>query len=205
MIRANLALFFAALTVASVWSGPARAEGDAVAGANKAIACQTCHNADGNSSISLYPKLAGQNEVYLSKHIAAFIHGDRTDMGMQPMVENLSDQDVADLAAYYATQKVQTGRANPELAELGADLYRGGVLDRGVPACMACHGPGGEGNSAAGWPALAGQHADYVVKQLKDYRSGARAMDPNSMMRDVAAMLTEQEIDAVAQYISGLH
>lgn len=191
--------------VMALLSGAAFAEADVVAGQQKAAACQSCHNADGNSSISLYPKLAGQNRVYLRKHITAFRDGSRTDASMMPMVTDLTDQDIADIAAYYASQTAQQGKADPDLVAQGERLYRGGSMVRGVPSCMACHGPVGNGNSTAGWPAVSGQHADYVAKQLKDYRSGARNTDPNNMMRDIAGRLRDEDIAAVSQYIAGLH
>lgn len=181
------------------------AAGDPQAGQAKAEVCASCHAADGNSSIAIYPKLAEQNARYLEQHIKAFRDGQRVDASMQPMVEGLSDQDVADLAAYYAAQSVQVGKADPELVEQGAMLYRFGMPNKAVPACAGCHGPAGNGNAPAGWPLLSGQHPDYVAKQLRSYASGERDTDPNAMMREIASRLSDDEIAAVAQYIAGLH
>ncbi len=179
--------------------------GDIDAGKEKSSTCVACHSADGNSVVAIWPKLAGQKVNYLRKQIRAFRDGEREDPSMQPMVANLSDQDIADLAAYFASQKVTTGEADPELVQLGALVYRGGNFDSSVPACMGCHLPDGSGNNPAGWPSLKGQHAEYVEKQLRAYAEGSRTSDPKSMMREIAQRLTEQEIAAVAQFVSGLH
>lgn len=179
-------------------------QGDAAAGKEKSQVCAACHGADGNSSVAIWPKLAGQQENYLREQIVAFRDGVREDLSMQPMVANLSDQDVADLAAYFSSQSVVSGEADPELVQLGALIYRGGNSETAVPACSGCHLPDGSGNNPAAWPALKGQHADYVVKQLQAYASGSRVTDPASMMQEISQRLSEQEIKAVAQYITGL-
>ncbi|MBL4621837.1 MAG: cytochrome c4 [Immundisolibacteraceae bacterium] len=178
--------------------------GDVAAGKSKSTICAACHSADGNSVVSIWPKLAGQKVNYLQTQIKAFRDGDRKDPSMQPMVANLSDQDIADLAAYFASQQVSSVDADPAQVQLGALIYRGGNSETKVPACMSCHGPEGLGNNQAGWPSLNGQHADYVEKQLKAYASGSRSSDPKSMMRDVSSRLSEQEIKAVAQFVTGL-
>ncbi len=179
-------------------------QGDAAAGKEKSQVCAACHGADGNSSVAIWPKLAGQQENYLREQIVAFRDGVREDLSMQPMVANLSDQDVADLAAYFSSQSVVSGEADPELVQLGALIYRGGNSETAVPACSGCHLPDGSSNNPAAWPALKGQHADYVVKQLQAYASGSRVTDPASMMQEISQRLSEQEIKAVAQYITGL-
>ena len=178
--------------------------GDAAAGQSKSMVCAACHSADGNSVVSIWPKLAGQKVNYLQTQIKAFRDGDRQDPSMQPMVANLSDQDIADLSAYFANQQVSSVDADPVKVQLGALIYRGGNSETKVPACMACHGPDGSGNNQAGWPSLNGQHADYVEKQLHAYADGSRTSDPKSMMREVASRLSEQEIKAVAQFVTGL-
>ncbi len=160
---------------------------------------------DGNSLVPLFPKLAGQHTDYIVKQLAAFQSGERKDETMAPMAAPLSDQDVADLAAYFNSQKASVGVANPELAEAGGKIYRGGIAGKGVSACMACHGPSGAGNPAANFPSLSGQQAAYVAKALRDFRSGARATDPAGMMRNLAVKMSDAEIDAVAEFVAGLH
>ncbi len=193
----------APLMVAQANEGEA-AVGDAAAGKAKSQICAACHGADGNSVVSIWPKIAGQQENYLRAQVTAFRDGERIDPIMQPMVANLSDQDIADLAAYFSSQTVVGGKADPELVQLGALVYRGGNHDTDLPACAGCHLPDGSGNNLAAWPALKGQHADYVEKQLRAYASGERTSDPNSMMQEIAARLSEDEIKAVAQFITGL-
>ena len=180
------------------------AAGDADAGKAKSMVCAACHGADGNSAVNIWPKIAGQSENYLRTQIAAFRDGDRVDPSMQPMVANLSDQDVADLAAYFSSQAVESGEADPEQVQLGALIYRGGNSETAVPACTSCHLPDGSGNNQASWPALKGQHPEYVVKQLQAYASGDRATDPASMMQEISQRLTKQEMKAVAQFVTGL-
>lgn len=183
----------------------AYAAGDAAAGETKSASCIACHMADGNSVNPIWPKLAGQHEGYLVKQLVDFKAGNRADPTMMAMVAPLNDQDVLDLAAYFSSQTQSGGAAQPELVDLGETVYRAGNAARGLTACTACHGPTGTGIPSAGFPRVGGQHADYVVKQLKDFRAGNRGNDANSMMRDVAARMTDAEIEAVASYVSGLH
>ncbi len=183
----------------------AQAAGDAAAGKGKSATCAACHGADGNSVNPIWPKLAGQHPDYLYKQIMDFKAGARSDPSMTAMAAPLSEQDAADLAAYFAGQTKSAGAADPQQAKLGEKLYRAGNPATGVAACAACHGPAGGGNAAAKFPAVAGQHAAYVEKALKDFRSAGRANDMNNMMRGVAAALSDQEIAAVAQYVQGLH
>lgn len=189
------------LAVASV----AVAGGDAVAGKTKATLCIGCHGADGNSSNPDWPSLAGQGEAYLTKQIIDFKSGDRKDGTMNAMVGNVSEADAADIAAFFASNKAKGGAAAKEAIAAGQKLYRAGDAKRGIAACASCHGPTGAGNPAAKFPALSGQHAKYTAKALKDFASGARSNDPNSMMRDVAGKLNDNDIKAVAEYIAGLH
>lgn len=179
-------------------------KGDAAAGQSKSQVCAACHGADGNSAVSIWPKIAGQSENYLRSQIAAFRDGKRSDPSMQPMVANLSDGDIADLAAYFSSQAVVSGQADPEQVQLGALIYRGGNSETAVPACAGCHLPDASGNNQAAWPALKGQHPEYVEKQLQAYASGARATDPSSMMQEISQRLSESEIKAVAQFVSGM-
>jgi cytochrome c553 len=174
-------------------------------GQQKAAVCAACHGADGNSTNPEWPKLAGQHSSYLRAQLAAFKAGTRKNAMMSPMAANLSDEDMNVLADYFSSQSLQYGEAKGDNVDAGQRLYRGGNTSSGVPACMACHGPRGAGNPAAGYPALHGQHAAYTAIQLKAYRSGERASDNNSVMRTIAARMTDAEIDAVAGYVQGLH
>ena len=195
----------AAVYLASVSAMPVIAAGDASAGKGKAAVCAACHGADGNSPSNMFPKLAGQGESYLVKQMTEFKDGTRENAVMAPMVAALSEQDMADLAAYYVGNKVTEGGTPEGLVEAGQAVYRGGNKESGVPACMACHGPTGAGMPAAKWPALSGQHAAYLEAQLNAFASGVRNNDSNSMMRDIAAKMTADEIKAVSAYASGLH
>ncbi|HSH28565.1 MAG TPA: c-type cytochrome [Thiohalobacter sp.] len=198
-------VFAALLSVSAALAAPgALAAGDASVGKEKSGTCVACHGADGNSANPEWPKLAGQHPGYLVKQLKEFKAGERENQTMAPMAAPLSEQDMQDLAAYYAAQQIQYGEADPDLVELGEQIYRGGDKASGVSACMACHGPAGKGNPAANFPALAGQHATYTEIQLEAFRSGARANDYGSMMRNVAARMTDAEIKAVASYIQGL-
>lgn len=171
--------------------------------------CAACHGTDGNSAIPANPTIAGQHPEYLYKQLANFkaVGGkpaDRSNAVMAGMVATLSDDDMRNIAAYYAAQKPKGNAArDPELARQGQMLFRGGVLAKGVPACSGCHAPNGAGIPAQ-YPRLAGQHAGYIEAQLKAFRAGERANDPNRMMRAVAAKMSDREIAAVAEYIAGL-
>jgi cytochrome c553 len=203
MARAPLA---ALLAVGLAASAPALAAGDAAAGQAKAVTCSACHGADGNSLNPEWPSLAGQHESYTIKQLQAFKSGARQNVLMSGQAMGLSDQDMADLAAYFASQKPARKTADPALVKTGEQLYRGGNKVTGTPACLACHGPDGLGNITAAWPLVSGQHATYTATQLAAYRSGERSTDGDTqIMRNVAARLTDDEIKAVASYIQGLH
>ena len=193
--------------------------GDAAAGATKAAACAACHGADGNSAIDTYPKLAGQNERYIARQLALFKTGERPSPIMMPFAAPLSAQDMRDIGAHFASQKVIAGVADDSVIaagdhegtrffEVGERIFTAGKADSTVPACAACHGPSGAGNPGPAWPALGGQHAQYVATALTAFRDGTvwgideRA---NTIMRDVAADLTDEEIQALATYVEGLH
>ena len=171
--------------------------------------CAACHATDGNSQIAQNPKLAGQIPEYLFKQLSNFKatpgkKAERQNPVMAGMVANLSPDDMRNLAAYFAEQKPKLGAAkSKDLVALGQRIYRGGIANEGIPACAACHGPNGAGLPAE-FPRLAGQHAEYIEAQLKAFRSGARANDPNSSMRGVAGRLSDRDIQAVADYIDGL-
>lgn len=187
-------------------TGFAHAAGNAEAGQGKVVMCGACHAADGNSAAPNFPKLAGQGERYLLKQLKDIKSGARPIVEMTGLLDNLSDQDMADIAAFYASQQMSVGAADPKLVEAGQALFRGGKLDEGMPACIGCHAPDGSGLAAAGYPKLAGQHATYVAKQLTDFREGNRTNDGESMiMRDIAAKLSNKDIEALSSYIQGLH
>jgi cytochrome c553 len=182
--------------------------GDREAGKTKSTACVACHNLDGNSTNPLWPKIAGQHEGYLFKQLQEFhkgAEGGRNQPVMLGIIGGMSDQDFADLAAYFTAEKMSSAEAPAATAVLGERLYRGGNLTTGVSACSACHGPAGMGNTAAGFPRLAGQHSAYIVDQLKKFRSGERHNDVGGMMQDIAKRMTDAEMQAVADFIQGLH
>ena len=153
----------------------------------------------------IWPKLAGQHASYIAKQLGEFKAQVRKDPTMNGMAMGLSEQDMADIAAYFSSQTVAIGTADAAKAAAGQTLYHGGNSEKGISACMACHSPNGAGNPGANFPSLKGQQKDYVMKALKDFRSGARSNDPNGMMRDIAAKMTDAEIASVAEYINGLH
>ncbi len=203
-------IVLAALTFGAL---PMAFAGNAEAGQAKAAACAACHGADGNSVTSIWPKLAGQNEAYLVKQLNDFKKGletqgkaGRFDPTMAPMAAMLATpSDVADVAAYFSKQKPQAVAAKKEGLEAGRKLYNGGDSSKGIPACTACHAPNGAGVAAAGFPSVSGQHGDYVIKQLKDFRAGSRANDANNVMRDIAKKMSDEQIALIANYMTGLH
>ena len=201
------AKFVAALGLVAVlgWSGAADAAGDAEAGRAKSATCMACHGADGNSANPEWPHIAGQHAGYVVKQLKHFKAADRNNPLMMPMAMILSEQDMEDLAVYFSTQTPRpTGETEPSKLKLGERIYRAGNAELGVPACAGCHGPSGAGIAGAGYPRIGGQYGTYAAIQLRAYKSGARATDPNSMMRTVAGKLTEAEIDAVSSYLQGL-
>jgi cytochrome c553 len=184
----------------------AQAAGNADAGKQKAVACGACHGADGNSLAPTFPKLAGQHEKYLLKQLHDIKSGARDIPTMAGQLDAMSGQDLADIAAFFAAQQASPGAAREELVALGETVYRAGIREKGVAACAGCHSPTGSGNGPAGFPALSGQHADYIAVSLRAFRSDERSNDGDvRIMRDVASRLSDKEIDAVASYASGLH
>jgi cbb3-type cytochrome c oxidase subunit III len=184
----------------------ANAAGDAKAGQAKAAVCGACHGADGNSMAPNFPKLAGQGERYLLKQMHDIKDGKRTVLEMTGLLTNLSDEDLADIAAYFSSQNGSVGAADPKLVAQGEALFRGGKLAEGMPACTGCHNPAGQGNAEAGFPHLGGQHAAYTAKQLTAFREGERTNDGDAMiMRSIAAKLSNKDIAAISSYIEGLH
>lgn len=178
--------------------------GDMVAGKAKAATCGACHGADGNSLAPNFPKIAGQGERYLVKQITEIKNGDRQVPEMLGFVMGLSETDIADIAAYYASQSASGGAADPALVEAGKRIFLGGNEEIGVPACIACHGADGKGIAAAGFPSVAGQHAAYTEKQLTDFYNAKRSNDASNVMRDIASRMHMNEIKAVSSYIQGL-
>ncbi len=198
------------IVIVSVFIGNASvqlalAQGDAAVGRSKAAICATCHGAEGNSELSMNPKLAGQNATYITKQLMDYKSGVRSNQTMSAMVLNLSEQDMLDISAWYSSQQVTLQGADPKFVELGESLYRAGNKELAVAACSACHSPTGRGNAPAGFPSLGGQHAEYTLQQLKDFRAGVRQNDESSMMRIVVERLTDRELEALASYVSGLH
>ncbi|MDD4904769.1 MAG: c-type cytochrome [Methylobacter tundripaludum] len=195
------------------------AEGNINAGKQKSASCTSCHGDDGNSMVATFPKLAQQHSSYLVKQLHAFKDGSRNDPMMSAMALALTDEDITDISAYYATQKISenalpvldsdddnekpAGKKDVQaLIAQGSDLYRNGDLKSEVSACIACHGPFGEGNKPASFPALKSQHADYLIKALTDFKSGARSNNPENIMYMIAKKMTDEEIKAVSYRIS---
>ncbi|MBV7316110.1 cytochrome c [Shewanella sp. NIFS-20-20] len=197
-----------ALSVVATISSSAIAEGNVEAGKAKSITCAACHGVDGNSMINMYPKIAQQHATYLQKQLQEFRTAAQTggsngrmDPIMSSMAAALSDEDIMDLSAYYSSQAI-TPNDVADIPSLGETLYNGGDMSRGITACIACHGPEGQGMALAGFPSLAGQHANYIKIQLDKFHDGSRNNDMNGMMRDVAKKLSPQDIDALSVYIS---
>lgn len=185
-------------------------KGDAAAGEGKAVTCGACHGADGNSAVPNFPKLAGLGEKYLLKQMKDIRDGRRPVAAMAGQVDNMTDQDLADIAAFYDAKERTSEMADEDLVALGRKVYMSGIMERKVAACSGCHSPSGKGNGPAGFPGLAGQHADYIAAQLKMFRTGyespeGRTNDGDSkIMRTTAFELSDLEIKAVASYASGL-
>ncbi|MEO9493445.1 MAG: c-type cytochrome [Vibrio splendidus] len=203
----KLALILSLLASCSVW-----AQGSIEAGKAKSQTCVACHGADGNSLITQYPKLAGQHEKYLEKQLKELKLGmtsggkqGRNEPVMGAMAMSLSEEDMADLAAYYASLPISSNSTPENAVDEGKVLYTAGNAERGVTACIACHGPRGNGTELSGFPKISGQHADYIKAQLEKFRDGSRNNDMNAMMRDVAKKLTDADIDTLSKYVGGLH
>jgi cytochrome c553 len=174
----------------------------AIAGKAKAATCAACHGADGNSLVPMYPKLAGQNAEYITKQLKEFKSGVRKDPVMAGMAAALSEQDMTELGAYFASQKPTAG--NGSNSSLGQKLYFGGDVSRGITACIACHGTSGKGMAKAGFPAVENQSVEYLTTQLTKFRTGARDNDRNSMMRNITKRLKKKDIEALTQFMSSM-
>jgi cytochrome c553 len=191
---------FALATSASVF-----ATGDAAKGKALTASCVACHGADGNSVNPIWPKIAGQSEEYITKQLNDFRSGARVEGTMTAMAKAIaSDDDIPHIAAYFASQKQKTGVGDEKLVRAGGDLYKGGRSSSKVTACAACHGVTGKGIAKAKFPRIAGQHNQYIVSQLKAFKAGKRANDPGKMMQDIAANMTDADMEAVAEFITGL-
>jgi cytochrome c553 len=183
----------------------AHAAGDVNRGQQLSTTCIACHNEDGNTTNPQWPKLAGQHASYLVTQMQLFKNGERPNPIMMPIMANFSEQHIEDLAAFYASQKTSIGTANPELVDRGKQLYRGGDIAKGIPACIACHGPDGRGNEQAGFPVLSGQNPDFTLEELEDYKASSRTSDLYGIMRTIAGRMDKEDMVAVASYIHGLH
>ncbi len=224
-MKKNWLVFSLTLAFASASSlVHAEIEADIEAGESKAASCVSCHGEKGNSMVPTFPKLAQQDESYLRKQLHAFKDGSRNNPVMSSIASALSDKDMADIAAYYMAQKISANdlpvinddddddkpalsdadkkAAMEKLMAEGSNLYRNGDIAREVSACIACHGPLGEGNEPAAFPALRSQHADYLIKTLTDFKNGIRSNNPENMMHMITQKMTVEEIKAVSYRIS---
>ena len=198
-------LWTLAITISgAIVSNSALPAGSVEAGATKAVVCQACHGANGNSTNPEWPSLAGIGADYIADQLKNFKDGKRANPVMMPNVANLSPADMADLGAYFDSLTNTGLEADPSYWQAGEKLYRGGDSARGIPACMACHGPTGRGNEPAKFPALRGQQSVYVAKQLNDYASGARSTGPNGIMQTIAKRLSADDIRNLASYLQGI-
>ena len=209
------ALICAGLGLVNVACAEDAVKGSADAGATKAAVCSACHGVNGNSTNPEWPVLAGQNAVYIREQLGMFKAKKRNNPIMQPIVDPLTNQDVADLAAFFSAQTPSGLEADPSYWKAGEALYRSGDTARSIPACTSCHGPAGQGNSGAGYPALRAQHSVYTVKQLQDYLTQNRYRDSTDsakvnttrnsvMMTTIAARLSPEDIRNLASYLQGL-
>ena len=212
MYRNSLLLSLIILVSGSVYAASEKAEikavkrGDPQAGSELVATCAGCHGADGNSIVGQWPTLAGQRESYTLAQLIHVQKGERMIESMMGLLDNYSEDQLRDIAAFYAAQEVKVGQADSINFELGQRIYRAGNLSNGVPACTGCHGPQGKGVESAGYPMLSGQKAEYVVTSLVAYKNGERVHSGNAkIMQGIAARLTTEEIRAVANYVSGLY
>jgi len=177
---------------------------DIEAGKAKSAVCAACHGADGNSANAAWPSLAGQHATYIYKQLQDFKEGRRNDATMAGMVALLNDEDMKNVAAYFESQQPKAVAFDPDMVELGETIYRGGITETSVAACMSCHSPSGKGNGPAGWPSLKGQHPEYLVLQMQNFKQGVRVNDSGEMMRNVVVRMSDREMKSVAAYIAGI-
>ena len=207
-------LFAAAVALSVSLPSHAQSKGSAEAGAAKAALCTACHGVNGNSVNPEWPSLAGQNAAYIAEQLKLFRAGHRNNAVMYPLAMTLTDEDIADLSAYYAAQTPTGLEADPATYKAGAALYTAGDRTRQIPSCTGCHGPVGAGNPGSGYPALRAQHATYTVKQLTEYAADQRYLDLTTsqptrsrnghMMAAISKRLSEADIQNLASYIQGL-
>lgn len=182
------------------------AEGNYQAGEEKSVTCVACHGQKGISNNPEWPSLAGQHAAYLVKQLQDFKQAStRSAAVMTPIVANLSEQDMADLAVYYSRLPLPSGTTPKQYLALGEQLYRGGDFNKHITACIACHGPRGTGNAQAGFPVLSGQQAPYTVQQMQAFKDHTRRNDLNAIMQDISARMSADDMQAVANYVAGLH
>ncbi len=198
LFLAGAVLFFSMSSIAVA--------GDAAAGKAKSAACGGCHGFDGNSPIATYPKLAGQNEAYIVKQVKDFkANSTRQNALMMGMVAALSDQDAADIGAYFQAQSLKAAAAFDESKIVaGREIYKGGDMQKGIPACQACHGPKGSGTAGIGFPQVGGQYVEYTLAQLRAFKDGTRSNDDKSLMREIVAKMSDEDLVAVANYMASL-
>ncbi|SER51897.1 Cytochrome c553 [Vreelandella subterranea] len=206
-MRTLLASLAISLGAAGAATADPRSEADAAAGEALATPCAACHGQAGISPTPTFPHLAGQQMSYLAKQIMDIRDGRREVPQMAGQVDNYDDQDAWDVAAFYAEQTPHLGQADDDEALLarGEELYRAGDMENGIPACTACHTPTGRGIGSAAYPALSGLQIDYTVSTLQDFAAGDRDNDPNGVMRDIAAKMSDDDMQAVANYLLGLN
>lgn len=203
-LLASLAITMGAVGVAHA---DLQADADAAAGKEMAQSCAACHGQEGISQIGTFPNLAGQQASYLAKQIMDIRDGRREVAQMAGQVDNFSDQDAWDVAVYYAEMEPALGQvdADETLIERGRTLYRAGDMAKGIPACAACHSPTGGGVGSAVYPALSGQHPEYTLSTLQDFAAGVRNNSPANMMNSIASKMSDRDMEAVANYVRGLH
>ncbi|MFO7909058.1 cytochrome c4 [Halomonas sp. BLK-85] len=206
-LLAVLAITMGAVGTVQAQSEDLRSNADPSAGEEMAASCAACHGQEGISSVGSFPNQAGQQMSYLAKQIMDIRDGHREVAQMAGQVDDFSDQDAWDVAAYFAEMEPNVGQAedDAELLARGQELYRAGDIGLGIPACSSCHSPTGQGLGTAVYPALSGQHAEYTVSTLQDFAAGERHNDPNAIMRDIASKLSDRDMEAVANYVLGLH
>ena len=206
-LLASLAITMGAVGIAHAQTDY-QADADASAGQEMAQTCAACHGQQGISPSGAFPNLAGQQMSYLAKQIKDIRDGNRMVPQMAGQVDDFSDQDAWDVAAHFARQDANLGQSSDEDAELlarGEELYRAGDMSKGIPACSACHTPTGVGIGSAVYPGLSGQHAQYTVSTLQAFASGDRNNSPNNIMGDIASKMSDNDMEAVANYVLGLN
>ncbi len=199
-------LILAAVASLSMFTAVTAIAGDAAAGKTKAAACGGCHGMDGNSLIPMYPKLAGQNEAYIAKQVKDFkANSDRQNAIMLGMAAALTDEDAADIGAYFQSQSTKDAAPfDADKIAAGREMYKGGDLQKGIPACQGCHGPTGAGTAGIGFPQVGGQYVDYTLAQLKAFKDGSRKNDAKKLMRSIVEKMSDADMVAVANYIASL-